>query len=352
MNDLPATLPLARTPDPRSAPSLRWGILGTGWIADRFVGSLQQHSSQRVAAVGSRRTESATTFAHRHGIERAHGSYEQLAADPDIDVVYVATPHNAHLPHALLALRAGKHTVVEKPLALNAVQAQQIADEAAGRGLFCMEAYWTAFLPKYDVLRQLVASGALGDVTAVVADFGEWFSPGHRIHRPELAGGPMLDLGTYLISFVLDVLGPPERVLAIGTRTESGVVGQTGMVLARGDQHATLHTTILADTPTSATIAGTAATIAIDGPFYQPGGFTVTATDGAARLRYEEPQIAHEGLHFQAAEVCRRITAGEVGSPLRPLATSISVLRVMDEIRRQTSDWYADEDHDTAMARG
>jgi hypothetical protein len=116
------------------------------------------------------------------------------------------------------------------------------------------------------------------------------------------------------------------------------------MLLTRRDQQAILHTTILANTSTAATIAGTAATIEIDGPFYQPGGFTLTATDGSTRLRYDEPRIAHEGLHYQAAEVARRITAGETGSPLRPLSVSISVLRVMDEVRRQTRDRYRDED--------
>jgi predicted dehydrogenase len=344
VNDLPDALPRARTPDPRSAPSLRWGVLGTGWIADKFVTALHRDSSQRIVAVGSRNLESATGFARRFGIEQAHGSYEELVSDPGLDVVYIATPHNGHLPHALLALQSGKHTLIEKPLALNAIQGQRIADEARSRGLFCMEAYWTAFLPKFDILRQLLDADTVGDLTAVVADFGEWFSPSHRIHRPELAGGPMLDLGTYLISFVLDVLGQPDHIIASGTTTSTGVMGQTAMVLSRKEQRAVLHTTILANTPTAATIAGTAATIEIDGPFYQPGGFAVTAADGATRLRYDEPQIAHQGLHFQAAEVARRITAGETGSALRPLSASISVLRVMDEIRRQTGDRYSDED--------
>lgn len=344
MNSVPVALPLARTADPRSAPGLRWGVLGTGWIADRFVTAIQKHSSQRIAAVGSRSIHSATEFAQRFGIDRAHGSYEELVSDPDLDVVYIASPHNAHLPHALLSLRAGKHTLVEKPLALNAEQGRRIADEARSRGLFCMEAYWTAFLPKFDVLRQLLDADVLGDITAVVADFGEWFSPSHRIHRPELAGGPMLDLGTYLISLVLDVVGPPDDIVASGTATSTGVMGQTAILLSRRDQQAVLHTTILANTSTAATIAGTAATIQIDGPFYQPGGFTLTGVTGATRLRYDEPRIAHEGLHYQAAEVARRIAAGETGSPLRPLSASIGVLQVMDEVRRQTHDRHEGED--------
>jgi predicted dehydrogenase len=318
--------------------------VGTGWIAGKFVTALQKYSSQQVVAVGSRTHSSAASFAQRFGIKRAHGSYEALAADPEVDVVYVATPHNSHLPHALVALRAGKHTVVEKPLGLNAAQGQQIADEARGRSLFCMEAYWTAFLPKFDVLRQLLESDTAGEINAVVADFGEWFPSSHRIHRPELAGGPMLDLGTYLVSFVLDVIGSPDSIHARGTRTGTGVLGQTAMIMERGERQAVLYATILANTPTAATIAGSKATITIDGPFYQPGNFTVAAADGSAMLRYEEARIAHEGLHFQAAEVARRIAAGEAGSPLRPLSASIDVLRVMDEVRRQTNDRYQDED--------
>ena len=128
---LPTSLPSPRTPDPRSAPTLRWGVMGTGWIAERFVASLQRHSSQQVVAVGSRNHDSAAAFADQFTIPRSHASYQDLVADPDIDVIYVATPHNAHLEGAMLALEAGKHTVVEKPLAINAAQAQQIAEAAA-----------------------------------------------------------------------------------------------------------------------------------------------------------------------------------------------------------------------------
>jgi predicted dehydrogenase len=340
VSTFPEALPTPLQPDPRSAPTLRWGVLGTGWIAERFVASLQRHSSQQVVAVGSRSPGTAEQFAQRFGIARSHGTYPELVDDDGVDVVYVATPHNAHLEHALLALGAGKHTLVEKPLALNATEARQIAKAAAARDLFCMEAHWTSFLPKYDVLRQVLDSGALGDITAVVADFGEWFAPEHRIFRPELAGGPMLDLGTYLVSLVVDVLGDsPDETLARGTKHERGVQGQTAMVLRYGEQQAALHTTILANTPTAATIAGTTASLVLDGPFYQPGSFTQTSTDGTRTLRYHEDRYAHEGgLHFQAADVARRIAAGETGSPLRPLSRSIAVLAIMDEVRRQTND--------------
>ena len=329
---LPTALPAPRTPDPMTAPTLRWGVVGTGWIADRFTESLRRHSSQRVVAVGSRTPASARAFANRHQIATAYGSYEALVADPEVDVVYVATPHNAHLPAAQLSLGAGKHTVVEKPLGATAAEARQIAAAAQTAGVFCMEAMWTAFLPKFDILRQLLASGALGEPLSVVADFGEWFAPDHRIMSPELAGGPLLDLGTYLVTFALDVLGPTETVSAHGQRVPSGVLGQVGALLTHaGGNQSVLHTTLRSNTPTTAVVAGSEATLVIDGPFYQPGGFTLTSL-GGARLRYEEEPVAHAALHFQAADVARRITAGETGSPLRPLADSIATLEVLDAI--------------------
>ena len=166
-----------------------------------------------------------------------------------------------------------------------------------------------------------------------------------------LAGGPMLDLGTYLVSLVVNVFGSsPDRIIAYSSTLGSAVKGQTAMIMTYGNRQAVLHTTILANTPPSATIAGTGATISIDGPFYQPGGFTLTATDGAQTLRYDEAQYAHEGgLHYQAAEVARRIQNGEKESPLRPLAMSIQVIAVMDEVRRQTQDLFPDEDTQPAV---
>lgn len=332
----PTALPTSRVPDPLAAPSLRWGVIGTGWIADRFTSSLRAHSSQQVVAVGSRTQSSARAFADRHGIAAAYGSYEELVADREVDVVYVATPHNAHLPVALLSLAAGKPTLVEKPLGATADEARQIAAASQAAEVFCMEAYWTAFLPKFDVLRQLLPG--LGSLQSVVADFGEWFPDDHRIMIPELAGGPLLDLGTYLVAFALDVLGPVEEVAAQGEHVPSGVLGQAGALLRHPGAQSVLHTTLRSNTPTTAVIAGSAGSAVIDGPFYQPGGFTVTSSDGELTLRYDEEPVAHEALHFQAAEVARRITAGEIESPLRRLSASIATLEVLDRIDADCTD--------------
>jgi predicted dehydrogenase len=327
-----------------TAPALRWGVMGTGWIAERFVQALQQSTRQQVTAVGSRSRETAAAFAKQFGLQTGHGSYHDLVADSQVDIVYIATPHNYHHPCAMLALEAGKHILVEKPLALNAAQALQIAQLAERRGLFCMEGLWTFSLPRFDVVRQLLASGVLGEVRSVIADHGERFAQSHRIMRPELAGGPLLDLGSYPIALANAVLGMPERVHAIGQPAPSGVNGQTAIVLGHpGGALSTLHTTLFSDTPTSATISGTKATLTLPGPFFAPGDVVLTETGGRRRIAYTEPAIGLRGLHYQAAEVARRISAGERSSPRRPLQASIDTLAVMDEVRRQVGVTFAEE---------
>jgi predicted dehydrogenase len=325
-----------------AAPVLRWGVVGSGWIAERYIRSLQRHTRQQVLAVGSRDGERAAAFAARHCIARSHGSYQELVEDPEVDVVYVATPHTEHLRGARLALEAGKPVLVEKPLGINAVQAAEIADLAASRGLFCMEALWTLFLPKFDVVRQLLETGALGEVRTVLADMGEYFTAGHRILRADLAGGPLLDLGTYPVALATWVFGSPDRILAAGQPHRAGVNGQASALLsdAAGNQ-AVLHTTLFSNTPTTATIAGTAATLTIAGPFYQPGGMVLTSADGQRELSYEEPPVAHDALYFEAAEVARCVASGARESPLHPLVDSIRNMNVLDEIRRQCGITFA-----------
>ncbi|HEX2705666.1 MAG TPA: Gfo/Idh/MocA family oxidoreductase [Candidatus Lustribacter sp.] len=339
----PSALPVSRVGDSMEAPPLRWGILGPGSIADRFAAALTTRTRQTVQAVGSRTLGAATAFAERRGVPRAYGSYDALVADPDVDIVYVATPHNFHRPHALLALQAGKHVLVEKPMTLNVSEAREVAALARAKGLFAMEALWTLFLPKFDVLRQLLADGAVGDVRTVLADHGQYFEAGHRILRPDLAGGPMLDLMTYPASFAHWVIGAPTEVRALTTWVPSGVTGQTAiMYAAAGDRQALLHSSVLGPTPTTGSIGGSTGHLFLDGDFYTPGGFTLTSRTGR-RLRYDEPPVGHEALHFQAAEAARRIDAGEVESPVRPLQATIETMAIMDEARRQIGERFAEE---------
>jgi predicted dehydrogenase len=339
----PTALPPPRTPDPMLAPPLRWGVLGPGWIAERFVGSLRRSTRQPVVAVASRDLGRAQAFAARWDVDRAYGGYRALVEDPEVDVVYVATPHNAHRPCALLAIEAGRHTLVEKPLALNATEVEELAAAARDHGVFLMEALWTVFLPKFDVLRQVLADGLLGQVRSVLADNGEHFGPEHRIMRADLAGGPLLDLGTYPVALATMVLGPAERVLASGQPAPSGVNGQASILVTHaGGGQSVLHTTLFSDTPTAATIAGTEATATIPGPFYQPGDLRVRFLDGAA-LDHREPAAGHTALHFQAAHLAAAVHDGLLESPLRPPAASLATIRVVDEVRGQLGIVFAEE---------
>jgi predicted dehydrogenase len=199
------------------------------------------------------------------------------------------------------------------------------------------------FLPKFDVLRQVLADGLLGEVRSVLADIGEHFGPGHRIMRADLAGGPLLDLGTYPVTLATMVLGPAERVLASGQPAPSGVNGQASVLVSHaGGAQSVLHSTLFSDTPTVATIAGTEATVTIPGPFYQPGDFRVRFWDGAT-LDHREPAAGHTALHFQAAHLAAAVGDGLPESPLRPLAASLATIRVIDEVRRQLGIVFAEE---------
>jgi len=199
---------------------VRWGILGTGGIASTFLTDLGLTDSGVAVAVGSRSQGSADRFADEFGIANRHASYESLVADPDVEVIYVATPHPMHHDNAILALRAGKPVLVEKPFTMNAAEAREIVRVAREHGLFAMEAMWTRFLPHVAIIRDWLARGVLGDVVTVTADHGQWFAEdaGFRLFAPELGGGALLDLGVYPVSFASMVLGAPSRIVSMSDR--------------------------------------------------------------------------------------------------------------------------------------
>jgi predicted dehydrogenase len=312
---------------------LGWGLIGTGGIADTFAADLTFTDSGRVTAVGSRRMDSADRFADRIDIPNRYASYEALVADPDVDVVYVATPHPMHHAGALLALGAGKPVLVEKPFTMNAAEAQELVTTARAEGLFLMEAMWTRFLPHIGQIRRLVSEGALGDIVTVTADHGQWFPKDRdfRLFAPELGGGALLDLGVYPISFASMVLGTPDRIVSLIDPAFTGVDGQTSMLFgyASGAQ-AILTCTLSAKSPTRAAIVGTDARIEIDGDFYAPTSFTLISREGE-RTNFDAP---HEGrgLWYQADEVARCLREGLIESPLMPLDESVSIMQTMDAV--------------------
>jgi predicted dehydrogenase len=329
--------------DPRSAPPIRWGILGAGGIAGSFADAVTAHTRAQLVAVGSRNRDRASRFATAHGIPTTHLGYRDLVTDPQVDAVYVATPHSEHREHALLAIAAGKHVLVEKSFTRNAGEAQDVFDAARAAGVFVMEAMWTRFLPHVAAIHQVVDAGEIGDIVVITADHGQRFrhDPKSRLFDPALAGGALLDLGVYPISFTHDFLGVPDSVHAVGQLTDTGVDGQISAVLTYGDRvQASLTTTLWARTPTRAHISGTEGHIQVDGSFYAPTSFTVTRHDGA-RWSFERP--GRQGLQYEAAEVARRVAAGDTESPRMTWQGTVDVMRTMDEVRRQIGVAYPGE---------
>ena len=319
----------------------RWGILGAGGIATKFSEDLGLLPDHDVVAVGTRTAGSADAFARRFGVAHVHPSYADLVADPDVDAVYVATPHPMHLDAAMLAIEAGKAVLVEKPFAMDAVEARSLVEAASARGTFLMEAMWTRFLPHVVAVRDVIASGRLGEIVLVTAEHGQWFEkdPAFRLFAPELGGGALLDLGIYPVSFASMVLGTPDHVTAVSDPAFTGVDAQTSMVLQyAGGAHAVLTTTLRSFTSNNAAINGTDGRIEIDGTFYAPSSFTVVTRDGG-RERVEIPTVGN-GLRFEAAEVGRCLREGLTESPYLTLDETVAIMTTMDEIRRQIGLTY------------
>jgi len=317
--------------------TLRWGILGTGLIAKTFATDLQLTDSGVVTAVGSRSQGSADAFADAFDISNRHASYEALVVDPEVDVIYVATPHPMHRDNAILALQAGKPVLVEKPFTMNAAEAREIVGVARENGLFAMEAMWTRFLAHIRVLRDWLDQGVLGEIVTVTADHGQWFAedPQFRLFAPELGGGALLDLGIYPVSFASMVLGTPDRVVSISDPAFTGVDAQTSMLFGYGGgAQALLTCTLRAKSPTRASIVGTDARIEIDGDFYAPTRVTLITRSGDIT----SIESAHEGrgLRHQADEVAHRLAVGELESPLMTLDETISIMETMDKVQAQT----------------
>lgn len=313
---------------------LRWGILGTGNIAAQFVDDLVGNG-HLVSAVGSRSGVKADAFARRKGIGRAHGSYQELVADPQVDIVYVATPTSVHFENAGDALRAGKHVLLEKPFTVDAAQARALVALADHHDRVLLEALWTRFLPHSVRLRTIIRSGAIGDVRAIIADTAQLLpsTPDFRLNRADLAGGALLDLGIYPISLAFDLIGAPQTTHAVATMAETGVDAQTSVLLTYPDgAHVYGHAAINAVGDNGATVLGSRGRVELDPIFYTATSFTVYDAAGVVTERFEEPESLR-GMHHQAVEIERMVRAGERRSPFVTLEESVAMMDVLDAAR-------------------
>jgi predicted dehydrogenase len=323
---------------------LRWGILGPGGIAHAFANDLVLNG-MTVQAVGSRRADAAAAFAEKFTVPNVHSSYEDLVADPDVDAIYIATPHPFHAAQALLALEAGKHVLVEKPFTLTGAEAEAVTIRARELGLVVLEAMWTRFLPHMVRIREILAEGALGELRSIVADHTQHLpsDPAHRINALELGGGALLDLGIYPISFASSVFGTPAQVTASATFRETGADASVATIFTYDDDRiATTLSASDAHGPNVASVIGTEGRIDIDSVWYSASSFTVYNNANDVLESYTS-NVVGRGMQFQAFELERLVAAGELQSDVLPHSETVSIMHTLDDIRRQIGVVYPSE---------
>jgi dihydrodiol dehydrogenase / D-xylose 1-dehydrogenase (NADP) len=316
--------------------TIRWGILGTGAIAKKFAEGLSVLPDAELVAVGSRTQDSADTFGDAYQVSHRHPGYAALASDPDVDVIYIGTPHSLHCENTIMCLEAGKAVLCEKPFAINASQARDMIALAREMGLFLMEAMWSRFLPIIVQVRGLLADGAIGDLRMLSADFGfrADVDPKSRLFDPHLGGGALLDVGIYPISLASMLLGPPTRITSMAHLGETSVDEQAAIIFGYGEgQLAILSTAIRTDSPIEAILLGTKGCVRIHSPWYHGTALTLSVTDHedvVMRLPYKGNGYTHEAI-----EVARCLRDGKLESDTMSLDETLSIMETMDTIRAQ-----------------
>jgi predicted dehydrogenase len=315
---------------------LNIGILGTGRMAHAFATGIRETDRAMLVAVGSRNAGTAKRFADEFGISTAHAGYDALAGDPNVDLVYIASPHSLHSKHCLICMDAGKAVLCEKPFSINAQESRVEIERARQQQLFLMEAMWTRFIPAVCRLRELLAAGAIGETKLLVAGgaYMPEFDPDFYLFRPDLGGGVLLDAGVYLVSIASMIFGPPEVTLATGTISDRGIDDHDAMLLKyAGGEIASLYVSLKAKAPPDVTIYGDRGRIYVHPPVFAPTKLTLSV-DGEADELIELPLVGN-GYHYQVEEIARCINAGKVESAVMPLDDTLLIMETMDEIRRQ-----------------
>ena len=325
---------------------VRWGIVGTGRMATTMAKEISGLSAQNITltAISSRELNKARSLAERYGALHAWDNTADLARDPDVDVIYVATPHSSHCDDMFACLRADKAVLCEKPFTLNAFEAQQVITTARSRKVFAMEAMWTRFLPAIGAVRDLLAGNAIGRVNMIVGGgaFIPEFDAKHYLFNKNLGGGVLLDAGVYLISMASMILGTPTQIRAIGSLGRNGVDEQDSIALEfdRGAS-ALLYVSLRARRPPDLEILGDAGRIRIAAPVFRPTSLTLSSiADGD--VTHEFP-IAGSGYSYQIRAVSDALRAGQCESALMPLHETLSIMQTMDTIRAQIGLQYPNE---------
>jgi predicted dehydrogenase len=314
---------------------IRWGIIGTGAVAGKFAAGLASLLDAEIVAIGSRSQTKADEFARQFNIMHRHASYEAVVMNPDVDAVYVATPHSLHAENARMALSAGKPVLCEKPFAINAREAESVVQTARAKGVLLMEAMWTRFLPPLVRLREMLAEGIIGEVRTLEADFG--FRKERRegrLYDPALGGGALLDIGVYPVSLASMIFGPPSQVTGVAELGPTGVDEQAAMVLGHPQrQLALLHASIRTHTFNEASIVGTLGRIKLHRSWWKGSDMTLFL-DGGGEEFLDFP-FTGNGFQFEAAEFMECLREGRSESKIMPLDETVSIMKTLDALRAQ-----------------
>lgn len=326
--------------------SYRWAILGCGRIAEKFAADLALLPNARLYAAASRSLDKSQAFAAKMGFEKAFGSYEAMVADPDVDIVYIATPHAMHREHTMLCLEHHKAVLCEKAFAINARQARDMIECARSNGAFLMEAFWTRFQPSYQRAMDIVASGTLGSLRFVRSDFAFKGNtdPAKRLYNVALGGGSLLDIGIYPVFIALTALGTPERIQSVASFSPTGSEESIVMSFAYPDgRMASLVSSFAASSPTEAEYWFERGYVRLNRKFNTPTSITVQE-DGKPGTTMTFPPGAGTGYELEAAHVMECLDAGRTESPLLPLAFSLQLMELLDRVRQSAGIVYPNID--------
>lgn len=320
---------------------INWGIIGLGNIAHKFAADLLLAKDAKLKAVASRNIEKSNLFGQKYQAERCYNSYEELANDPTIDVIYIATPHVFHYQHTMMCLKAGKHVLCEKAFGMNTQEVESMISEAKQRKLFLMEALWTRFIPITGKLIELVQQKTIGEIKQIRADFGFVgdLNPERRIYNKELGGGSLLDVGIYPVYLSLLLLGPPQRIQAMAEMTSSQVDQFCAMLFdyPQGEK-AVLESSIAVKTPTEAYVFGSEGTIKLHPSFHHSQMLSIYKTHHKTEdihLKYEGNGYYHEILEVHAC-----LYQGKLESDKMPHSMSLNLIQTLDRIRHKIGLTY------------
>lgn len=314
---------------------IKFAILATGNIAGSMAAAVTKLEEVECYAVASRSYDKAEAFARKWGFKKAYGSYEELAEDPEVELVYVASPHSHHYPHARLCLEHGKNVLLEKAFTVNASQAQDLIDLAGKKGLLLAEAFWPRYMPSRKMLDDLIAGGTIGEVQAVTADFGAPLSHVERMWNPALAGGALLDLGVYPINFALQIFKTPvAKIQADAVMSPLGVDYMNGVTLTfEGDKFAVLHSNMLACMRNRGVVYGTKGFIEL---YEINNPEVIRVFNERKELTAEYPAPAQiNGYEYEVLACARAVRNGQTECAEMPHSETMRLMRILDEIRRQ-----------------